>query len=86
MTNTTSCTNLFAKHMSVGSLKCKLKNSSSNELKQGQEVQHFEKGKTVRFGPLNMLHTPIRMFFDTLICSLTQFLAKVLFWTCFELK
>jgi hypothetical protein len=25
-------------------------------------VQHFEKGKTVRFGPLNMLHTPIRMF------------------------
>jgi hypothetical protein len=31
--------------MSAGSLKCKLKNPSSNELKQAYKVQHFEKGK-----------------------------------------
>jgi hypothetical protein len=31
--------------MNIGSLKCKLKISSPNGLKEGHEVQHFEKGK-----------------------------------------
>jgi hypothetical protein len=47
--------------MSIGSLKCKLKNPSPNEPKQGPEVRRFVKGNIVRFEPLNILHTPIRM-------------------------
>jgi hypothetical protein len=62
MLNTTSCTSLFAKCMNIGSLERNLKILSPNELKRGQEVQLCKKGKTVRFKPLNMLHTPIRMF------------------------
>jgi hypothetical protein len=48
--------------MSIGSLKCNSKIPSPNELKQGQKVQHFEKGISVRFKPLNMSHKPITMF------------------------
>jgi hypothetical protein len=61
MTNITFWTNWFAKSMSIGSLKCKLKNPSPNEPKQGPEVRRFVKGNIVRFEPLNILHTPIRM-------------------------
>jgi hypothetical protein len=42
--NTTSWTNKFAKCTSIGSLECNLKIPSPNELKRGEEVQHFANG------------------------------------------
>jgi hypothetical protein len=36
--------------------------SKSKELKRGQKAQIREKGKTMRFEPLDMLHIPFAMF------------------------
>jgi hypothetical protein len=59
MTNTTSWTNWFAMFISIGSHKCNLKIPSPNE---ARKCNILERGKTVGFEPLNMLHTPITMF------------------------